>query len=255
MTHIPRIYLPDVTVDENRSLNPALAHHLGRVLRLRDGAAITIFDGKGHEFEAHLLNTEHGTGVRIGTLARTEVAPRLAIELWVAISRRTRMEWTLEKAVELGVSAIRPVISERSKVRLNDKQGARKLEHWQAIVTAATAQSGRAWLPTLSPPQPLDALWERVPCETRLFLSPDADDALASLSPAQGHLALLVGPESGFSEHECLQARDTGWQPVRLGPRILRAETAGPAALAAIQVLWGDWRQDSSVVHTEHAEK
>lgn len=245
MAHVPRIYLPDATVGEDLTLNPALAHHLGRVLRLRDGAALTIFDGKGHEFEAHLFNTGHAKGVRIGALVRTEATPQLAIELWVGISRRTRMEWTLEKAVELGVSAIRPVISERSKVRLDDKKGARKLEHWEAIVTAATEQSGRAWLPTLSPPQPLEALWEWVPCETRLFLSPDADVALASLPQAHGHLALLVGPESGFSEHECRRARDTGWQSVRIGPRILRAETAGPAALAAIQALWGDWRQDT----------
>ncbi|MGH8127108.1 MAG: 16S rRNA (uracil(1498)-N(3))-methyltransferase [Gammaproteobacteria bacterium] len=245
MAHIPRIYLPDATAGEDRVLNPALAHHLNRVLRLRDGAMLAVFDGKGHEFEAHLLGMGRETSVRIGTLSRSETAPQLAIELWVGISRRTRMEWTLEKAVELGVSAIRPVICECTKVRLDDKQGVRKLEHWQAIVAAATAQSGRTWLPALSASQPLETLWKQVPCETRLFLSPDANIALTSLPHAHSHLALLVGPESGFSERECRQARDAGWQPIRLGPRILRAETAGPAALAAIQALWGDWRANA----------
>lgn len=245
MAHIPRIYLPDTAANEERTLDSALAHHLGRVLRLRDGARLAVFDGKGHEFEARLLEMGRETGVRIGTLTRSETAPRLAIELWVGLSRRTRMEWTLEKAVELGASAIRPIICERGKVRLDAQQSARKFDHWQALVTAATAQSGRAWLPVLSPPRPLETLWERASCETRLFLSHDADDALASLPPAHGDLALLVGPESGFSARECRQARASGWKPVRLGPRILRAETAGPAALAAIQALWGDWRADA----------
>jgi len=245
MAHIPRIYLPDATAGEERPLSPTLSHHLTRVLRLGDGARLFAFDGRGHEFDARLLGTKRDATVRVGTLRRTEDAPRLDVELWAGISRRTRMEWMLEKAVELGVATIRPVLCERSKTRLDDAQAARKHEHWQAIVRSATAQCGRAWLPDLSPPRPLVSLWEHAPCDIRLFLSPGAGVALPSLPAPKGRVALLVGPESGFSELETRRASETGWQAIKLGPRILRAETAGPAALAAIQALWGDWRVDT----------
>lgn len=245
MPHIPRVYLPDAAAGEERPLGSALSHHLTRVLRLGDGADLLAFDGKGHEFDACLVGAKRDAAVRIGALRRTEDSPRLAVELWVGISRRTRMEWTLEKAVELGVAAIHPVLCEHSKTRLDDTQSARKLEHWQAIVKSAAAQCGRAWLPDISPPRPLAALWEQAPCDTRLFLSPEAGVALASLPAPEQRIALLVGPESGFSELEARRAHEAGWQAVRLGPRILRAETAGPAALAAIQALWGDWRGDA----------
>lgn len=245
MAHIPRVYLPDAAAGEQRALSPALAHHLGRVLRLADGAELLAFDGSGKEFEARLLGGRREAAVRVDAVRRIEPPPRLAIALWVGISRRTRMEWTLEKAVELGAEVIQPVISERSKIRLDDRQAERKLEHWQAIVVAAAAQCGRARLPALAPPRPLSALWADPPCDARLFLDPEAKQALAALPPPQGHVGLLVGPESGFSERERAEAREAGWQPVSLGPRVLRAETAGPAALAAIQALWGDWRGDT----------
>lgn len=245
MAHIPRVYLPGAAAGEERALSQALTHHLTRVLRLADGADLLAFDGSGREFEARLVGGRRDATVRVGALRRTEPAARLALELWVGMSRRTRMEWTLEKAVELGADAIRPVLSERSRIRLDERQAERKLEHWQSILVAAAAQCGRARLPTLSPPRPLSALWAHPPCETRLFLSPEAGRALASLPPPRERVALLVGPESGFSERECRQALDAGWQPVKLGPRILRAETAGPAALAAIQALWGDWKTDA----------
>lgn len=243
MAHIPRVYLPDAAAGEERPLGSALAHHLTRVLRLGDGADLFVFDGSGHEFDARLAGAKRDAAARIGTLRRTEAAPRLAVELWVGISRRTRMEWTLEKAVELGVAAIHPVLCEHSKTRLDGAQAVRKLEHWQAIVISAAAQCGRARLPDLSAPRPLADLWEHAPEGARLFLSPEAGVALTSLPAPKERLVLLVGPESGFSELEARRAQETGWQAVKLGPRILRAETAGPAALAAIQALWGDWRE------------
>lgn len=242
MAHVPRIHVPDASPGEERALGAPLSHHLVRVLRLREDAPLLAFDGAGHEFRARLLDAGREARIRVGELVREEQPPRLALELWVGVSRRTRMEWTLEKAVELGVTTIRPVLAEHSRTRLDDRQAARKLEHWRAVATAAAAQCGRTRLPDLELPRPLADLWELAPGATRLFLSPGAGIALTSLPAPAGRLALLVGPESGFSEAECRRAADAGWQPVRLGPRVLRAETAGPAALAAIQALWGDWR-------------
>lgn len=244
MAHVPRIHVPDASPGDERALGASLSHHLVRVLRLREDAPLLAFDGAGHEFQARLLDTGRDAHIQIGPQVREERVPRLAIELWVGVSRRTRMEWTLEKAVELGVTTIRPVLTERSRTRLDDRQAARKLAHWRAVATAAAAQCGRTWLPDLEMPRPLADLWEPAPCDTRLFLSPEAGVSLTSLGAPEGRVALLVGPESGFSEGECRHAVDAGWQPVRLGPRILRAETAGPAALAAIQALWGEWRAE-----------
>lgn len=245
MAYTPRIYLPEAKPGEKRTPDPPLAHYLTRVLRLGSGATLAVFDGQGHEFEARLAGTRRTPVVCIGTIARSEPAPRPAIELWVGVSRHTRMEWTLEKTVELGVSLIRPVLCAHSKVRLDDERGARKFSHWQALVNAATAQSGRAWQPTLARPRPLREMWQDTPDGTCLLLDPQGEITLSSLAPKHERLALLVGPESGFSAEEYRAARHAGWQVIRLGPRVLRAETAGPAALAAIQALWGDWRPES----------
>lgn len=242
MSHIPRIHLPAAQEGSTAPLDSALEHHLTRVLRLRDGAAMLAFDGHGREFSAELKTLGDTNEILIGRLQREEPPPNLRIQLVVAISRHTRMEWTLEKAVELGVSAIRPVFSERSRVRLDQRRAERKLSHWQSLVVAAAAQSDRCWLPTLATPEPLETLWSEMLDDTRLVLDPQSPKALAELSPAAGDLSLLVGPESGFSDSERSKASTAGWLPVRLGPHVLRAETAGPAAIAAIQALWGNWR-------------
>ena len=223
-------------------LDDGLAHHLTRVLRLRDGATVLAFDGQGREFSAQLKSAGGLSEVLIGALQKEEPPPALRIQLVLAISRHTRMEWTLEKAVELGVSAIRPVFSDRSRVRLDPRRAEKKFSHWQSIVVAATAQSGRCRLPALSAPGPLETLWPHAPDGTGLMLDPQSPQALAHLPAPAGDLALLVGPESGFSSPERSKAEAAGWVPVRLGPHVLRAETAGPAAIAAIQALWGNWR-------------
>ena len=243
MSHIPRIYLPDAHANSAMPIPSATEHHLIRVLRLRDGAPLHVFDGEGREYAALLRRDDMRTGIDVAALRRTEDRPPLPIHLYIAISRHTRMEWTLEKAVELGVSAIHPLLSERSKVRLDERRAERKLEHWQSIVASATAQSGRCWLAELNPPRPLSRLWGEGFGGPRLILDPDASQSLADLARPRKQLALLVGPESGFSATELGEAEAAGWMPVRLGPHILRAETAGPAAVAAIQTLWGDWSQ------------
>ncbi len=241
MSHIPRIYLPNALANSIAPITSTVEHHLIRVLRLRDGAPLHVFDGEGREYAAHLCHEDTRTAIAIESLRRTEERPPLPIHLYVAISRHTRMEWTLEKAVELGVSVIHPLLSERSKVRLDERRAERKLGHWQSIVASATAQSGRGWLCELKPPRPLSELWGENFAGLRLILHPDASRGITDLAQPRKGLALLIGPESGFSTAELGAAEASGWVPVRLGPHTLRAETAGPAAIAAAQALWGNW--------------
>lgn len=242
MAHVPRIYLPEASADTCLPLPQAATHHLLRVLRRRPGAAVLVFDGAGHEFSARLAGSGQQAHVEIGPLHRTEPAAGLAIVLVAAVSRSIRMEWMLEKAVELGATEIRPVLGERARVRLDAARAARKLAHWQQVIIAAATQCGRARLPELAPPVPLIEALGAVTASTRVLLDPDAERQLAALPAPDSGLALLVGPESGLSPSEHAAARTAGWTPVRVGPRILRAETAAPAALAAVQALWGDWR-------------
>jgi len=241
MSHIPRIHIPDARANSTAPLTRDVEHHLTRVLRLREGAPLQVFDGTGREYTALLRLDGPQASIDIEALRRIEERPSLPIHLFVAISRHTRMEWTLEKAVELGVSTIHPLLSARSKVRLDERRAERKLDHWQSIVTSATAQSGRCWMTELKPPKPLSLLWNEDFEGQKLILHPDASRCLADLARPQKQLALLIGPESGFSSAELAEAEASGWLPVRLGAHILRAETAGPAAVAAIQALWGSW--------------
>ena len=241
MSHIPRIYVPDARANSIAPVTRDVEHHLIRVLRLREGAALQVFDGVGREYSALLRRDGTHASIDIQDLRRTEDRPPLPIHLFVAISRHTRMEWTLEKAVELGTSAIHPMLSERSRVRLDERRAERKLEHWHSIAVSATAQSGRCWLAELKPPRPLPELWKEDFDGVKLVLDPDASRNLTDLPRPRKRLALLVGPESGFSPTELSNAEASGWLPVRLGTHTLRAETAGPAAVAAIQALWGNW--------------
>ncbi len=245
MSHIPRIYIPDACANATMPVARDIEHHLLRVLRLREGAALQVFDGAGREYSALLRLDGTHASITIKDLRRTEERPSLPIHLFVAVSRHTRMEWTLEKAVELGASAIHPMLSERSRVRLDARRAERKLDHWQSIVVSATAQSGRCWLAELKPPRPLPQLWKEDFDGVKLILDPGASRSLTDLLPPRKRLALLVGPESGFSPTELSDAEASGWLPVRLGSHILRAETAGPAAVAAIQALWGNWSRAS----------
>jgi len=243
MSHVPRIYLPEAQANSIAPVTSTVEHHLIRVLRLRDGAPLQVFDGEGLEYAALLSLDGTRTTIAIEALRHAEERPPLPIDLFVAISRHTRMEWTLEKAVELGVSTIHPLLSERSKVRLDERRAERKQEHWQSVVISATAQSGRSRLCELKPPRPLSELWRENFDTLQLILHHDATRGLTDLARPRKGLALLVGPESGFSSAELGEAEAAGWVPVRLGPHTLRAETAGPAAIAAAQALWGNWNR------------
>jgi 16S rRNA (uracil1498-N3)-methyltransferase len=241
----PRIFCPRplgaaTTID----LPVGAAHHVLRVLRLRAGAALTLFDGAGGEYRAELTQASaRGVAARVIEHHAIERESPLAVTLMQALAAADRMDYAVQKAVELGACAIVPVIATRSVARLEGARAARRVEHWRQIVIAACEQSGRNRLPQVHAPCALAAcLRAPSPSQLRVLLSPDAEDSLATLAQPTGPIDLLVGPEGGFTAEESLAARAAGFRSVRLGARILRTETAGAAMLAAMQALWGDWR-------------
>ena len=238
-----RVYVDQLLATDSDLLLPeAAAYHVSRVLRLRAGAPIVAFDGSGGDYRCEILAIE-GDRVRVRVGSRTPGLPEspLGITLVQAVSRGERMDWTLQKAAELGVRAIVPVLSARSVVRLDDKQAAKKLRHWQAIVAGACEQCGRSVPPEVRAPQELAAYLASAPREGQRFvLSPSGPASLAGLASVTPRVKLLIGPEGGLDDAELERAAQAGFAPVRLGPRVLRTETAGIVALTVLQALWGD---------------
>ena len=237
-----RIFCPGpLTTGTEVTLPDNGAHHVANVLRLRSGDGIALFDGHGAEYRAELIDVQRRVTARVGAPIAALPPSRLQITLVQGVSRGERMNWALQKATELGVSAIAPVITARSVVRLDEKQSAKKLEQWTAVVVGACEQSGRAHLPTLFPPVTLrQYLSEHRKEGLRLVLSPTAPSALAGLASMSTKVELLIGPEGGLDDDEILAAEQAGFTPVRLGPRVLRTETAAVTALSVLQAMWGD---------------
>ncbi len=231
-----------LTAGAEAALTDAAAYHATRVLRLRKGDPLVVFDGSGDDFRAEITSIGGGA-LRVRLLERIAGRPEspLAITLVQAISRGERMDWTLQKATELGVHTIAPVLAARSIVRLDAEQSEAKLRHWQAIVVSACEQSGRSRLPELRPPEALRAHLARpAGPDLRVVLDPDATTELAALPPPGATVHLLIGPEGGLDAAELDAARAAGYRPARLGPRVLRTETAAVVALAVLQSRWGD---------------
>ena len=223
-------------------LPESAAYHVARVLRLRSGAPLVAFDGSGHDYRCEIVAIE-GDTVRVAVGERTpglRDSP-LGITLVQAVSRGERMDFTLQKATELGVRAIVPVISARSVVRLDERQAERKLRHWKAIVAGACEQCGRSTVPEVRSPIDFSRFLASATREgQRLVLSPAGPASLAGLASTAARVELLIGPEGGLDDAELEAAARAGFSPVRLGPRVLRTETAGIVALAVLQALWGD---------------
>ena len=218
--------------------------HLLRVLRLAPGDVVTLFNGNGHDYSARLL-TAAKRGAEAEITGRQPV-PRespLRITLVQGVARGEKMDLVLQKATELGVDAFTPVVTERTEVRLDAERAGKRMAHWRGVVAAACEQSGRAVLPRLSQPTALSAYAGDEQADIKLVLDPTGDVGLSSVAPGAGQsIALVVGPEGGLSEQDLATLRAAGFRGLRLGPRILRTETAGLAAVAALQALYGDLR-------------
>jgi len=243
---VPRFFVPPplspALVGESMPLPAAAAHHAVRVLRLAVGDALTIFDGGGGEYAATLARTQRsGVDVRIDAFDPIERESPYAIALAQAVAANDAMDFAIRKAVELGAAAIQPLVTERSAPMPSGERGDKRLLHWRSIVVAACEQCGRNRIPPVAAPVPWQA-WIQQWGAAALVLAPGAPAVLASLPRPASPVALAVGPEGGFSAGELEAALEAGVRAVSFGPRVLRTETAGVAALAAMQALWGDLR-------------
>lgn len=223
-------------------LPEAAAHHAARVLRLEVGDALTLFTGTGGEYAAQLVRIDkRGAAVRVDAYTPVERESPLSITLAQSVVANDAMDYAVRKSVELGVTAIQPVVSARSAPLPAGERSDKRLAHWRQIAIAACEQCGRNRIPEIAAPRPL-ADWLSAWSGDGVIFVPDAEQALASLPPPVRPLAVLIGPEGGFAPREFAEARAKAFTAVRLGPRVLRTETAGVAALAALQAIWGDLR-------------
>lgn len=242
-----RIYTPQpLASGEAVALDSEARHHLTKVLRLRAGDAVRLFNGDGKEYGAQLRTVD-----RSGAIALVDAAPpvidpqpKLRIALFQCVAKGERTDWIIQKSVELGICSITLLLCERGVVRLTKERLAGREDHWRRVLISACEQSGRSRLPGLridtSASEALVAADEN---GARYLLDPGADACLATQpAPGEAPVTLFVGPEGGLSDSEQALARKSGFRSVRLGPRILRTETAPLAAIAAMQALWGDFR-------------
>ena len=225
-------------------LPEAAAAHLARVLRLGVGDACLLFNGDGYDYASRIVAAagKRGLRVAIGSALAVDRESPLRVVLLQGVARGEKMDMILQKATELGVSAVLPLTSQRSEVRLDDSRAAKRLAHWQSVVVAACEQSGRAMVPAVGAPGTLAAVLAGLAAGgTRLLLDPEGGLSMPALtvSPAAPVL-LAVGPEGGWSPLDRGQLAAAGFQGLRLGPRVLRTETAGLAAIAALQARFGD---------------
>lgn len=238
-----RVYLADaLAAGMELNLPDDSAHHLAQVLRMRAGAPLILFDGCGGEYAAEILVCERRrVTVKVLRHEAVERESKLQLTLAQCVSKGERMDYTLQKAVELGASAFVPLLSSRSVVKLDAERWEKKLEHWRGVIVSACEQSGRTRVPGLASIDKLEH-WlaaNKSPSDLRLMLVPGAAATLKSL-PVSPRITLLAGPEGGLSEDEIAFAMRCGFTALSLGPRVLRTETAGVAALAALQALSGD---------------
>ncbi len=238
---IPRFYCPALGAVGEEVTLPADAHrHAVQALRLKVGAVVRLFDGAGAECEAslHTVSKRESSAIVSKNVIIDAESP-LSMTLIQGISRGERMDYTLQKAVELGVNRIVPIITARCNVQLSGQRADKKLGHWQGVIVSACEQSGRQYLPTLDGITTFDEMITEFNNGSRLILEPTAKQGFKTLQ-AQTATSLLIGPEGGFTEEEVMQATKKGFEAIQFGPRILRTETAAVSALAVMQAMWGD---------------
>ncbi|TDG08762.1 16S rRNA (uracil(1498)-N(3))-methyltransferase [Paraburkholderia guartelaensis] len=246
---MPRFFVGNaLQSDDVVTLPDEVTRHV-QVLRLQPGDTIVLFNGLGGEYNAEIVGMERrDTQVRIGPHRDVEAEPPYRVTLAQGVAGNDKMDWLIEKAVELGATHFVPLTASRSVVRLSGERAVRRQVHWQRIVQASCEQCGRNRLPDVAPARDIAAWLDSLPKrpgegELRLLLSPRANVAFSTLpvEPPSGEVTVLIGPEGGFSSQEEAAALDQGFIAMGLGPRVLRTETAGIAVLAALAARWGGW--------------
>jgi 16S rRNA (uracil1498-N3)-methyltransferase len=240
---LTRVHVADALSSGRRhTIEGDAANHIARVVRLEPGELLTVFDGRGGEYAARIEAVRKGA-VIIEVQARStpDRESPLSLTLAQGVSRGERMDWVVQKATELGVTRIIPVLTERTMVKLDARQSERKLAHWHGIAVAACEQSGRDRIPDIAAPLALPQLLRDLdPQATRLLLSPTGTQRVNDLQAPESGIVVLIGPEGGLAQTEQRAALAAGFLAVRLGPRVLRTETAAVAALTLLQHRFGD---------------
>lgn len=225
------------------TLDAESAHYLGRVLRARVGDTLTVFDRDGRTGAARISHLgKRSAALDVGELTIVDDRSQVRVVLLQALSRAQKIDLVIQKAVELGVDEVIPIATERSAMKVDDVKVAHKLAHWTKVAIGACQQSGRVRLPEIHPPQTLDAALGEISADVQLVALPDATTSLREVlnAPAPKCVAVLIGPEGGFSDSEIRLCADASFTPVRAGDRVLRTETAAIALLSVIQFAWGD---------------
>ena len=244
---IPRIYTPEplqagvtVYLDDNA------AQHVGKVLRMQVGQTVSLFNGDGFDYPATLMDvSKKYVQVEIGEASINSTESPLAIVLGQVLSRGDRMDYAIQKSVEMGVTRIVPLVSERCEVKLKGDREDKRVKHWQSVAISAAEQCGRAMVPEVTPVCTIeDWLTQTADCDLRLVLHHRTAQSLTGLEKPSS-LALMIGPEGGLTDEEIRIAETAGFLPAALGPRVLRTETAPVAAMAVCQWLWGDAQPDT----------
>jgi len=239
----PRIYSSETLIPGQQvALDEQAVTHLVRVLRMQSGDTFRLFNGDGHEYSASLLvESKKYASAIIGEILRSDPVMPLALHLGQVMSKGDRMDFTVQKATELGIHEITPLSSERCDVRLKGERMDKKREHWQRVAISACEQSGRNSIPVIHDPVNLSDWLTAVEADRKLLLHPHNQKPLNNNEQPQS-VAILVGPEGGFSDPEVMLCQQHGFDGLLLGPRILRTETAALTALSVIQYVWWDFR-------------
>ncbi len=241
---IPRFHCPfPLAPGAQVELPEQAAHHAMKVLRMQAGDTVTLFDGQGGEWLAEILGAGRTARVVLREFIDRDCESPLYITLVQALPSGDKMDWVVEKCVELGVTTIQPVAAKRSVIRLSTERMTRRVAHWNGIASAACEQCGRNRVPIVAPVLDLPQYLAKAMAQNarRLLLAPEGSIALQALGKPLEPVIVMVGPEGGWEEGEMQAAHAAGFTAVRLGPRVLRTETAGAAVLAAMQAQWGDF--------------
>ena len=238
----PRIYSDQpLTAGVSVELTDSAANHVGKVLRMKAGDALILFNGKGGAFQGQIAAvSKKSVEVSLETLLEGDAESPLTIELGQTLSRGERMDYVIQKATEVGVTSITPLFSERCEVKLKADRIEKRLNHWQQIAISACEQSGRNLVPVINPPKKLEDWLAERKTELNFVLHHRTEKRLEGYDKPQS-VSLLIGPEGGLTADEITLAESKQFAPLALGPRVLRTETAPVTAIALMQYLWGDW--------------